>query len=319
MDYILQRTTGWYRSRLGKITGSAVGDIMPSGKSAPFTKTGYAYLNTVVAELLIAPTIYENDTFLEQYIDEVSVTSKAMRIGTEREDEALQLYSEITGGTVTATGSKQHPLLLYFASSPDGVIYDNSNPVGCIEIKCPKPNTFIEYLLNVHNAETLLDYNPKYYWQCVSHMAVTGAGWCDFIVYCPYMAQPLHIVRIHRNQNHERQLLERVRVAYDYITRQLKIGTFETTVSNNAPIDDVDASSASPTLDALTSSDDNKIAKADMKFIIEALNKLVDIHPSENLRQQNFVRRCKLLTWKLNRKLTPQTNLPLTINNHDKK
>lgn len=59
----LQRTLSWYRARLGKITGSSVGKIIPAGKSkgAPFTGTGITYLTQVASELTLSPDIINDD------------------------------------------------------------------------------------------------------------------------------------------------------------------------------------------------------------------------------------------------------------------
>lgn len=219
ISQIPQRTLDWYRDRLGKITGSCVGDLMGKGRGTEFTKTGLSYLNSVAAERMMPEVIIADDDLFSQYVYEVDVTNKAMRIGTERETEARDLYMEVKKKEVVETGSIQSSGLEGFASSPDGLVIDQSGAIeGTIEIKCPKPSTYFEYRTSVHDAESLLKVNPDYYWQCISHMEVTGAKWCDFIVFCPYNRMPLHIVRINRDEEAIKKLRERVTTANKYLT-----------------------------------------------------------------------------------------------------
>lgn len=216
-----QRSLAWYRARLGKITGSRVGEIFSAGraKDDAFSKTAKAYLTSVAAERLIPACIVEDDESFSAYLDETAVTSKAMRIGTEREAEARDLYADLTGQRVKETGCIPHPWMPSdFASSPDGLVMGNHSKVkGCLEIKCPKPATFMEYLSGVKTAEDLKRVNPLYYWQCMAHMDVTRAGWCDFAVYCPYISRPMHIVRIWRDEHEILRLQARLRLALDYV------------------------------------------------------------------------------------------------------
>lgn len=213
-----QHSLRWYRDRLGRITGSAVGDIFGKGRSKEdvFSKTALSYLASVAAERMIPDCIVADDDTFALYLDEVNVSSKAMRIGSEREAEARDLYRDITSCFIEETGCIQHPAIAGFASSPDGLVLDdarNGAVQGTIEIKCPKPATYLDYLSNVHSPDRLKALNANYYWQCMSHIAVTGALWCDFILYCPYNATPIHVVRIPRDPAAINELQSRVALA----------------------------------------------------------------------------------------------------------
>lgn len=214
-----QRSLNWFRDRLGKITGSQVASIFGKGRAKDdiFSKTALSYLTSIAAERMIPDYVVADDELFSIYLDEVNVTSKAMRIGTEREAEARDLYSEITGNQLQECGCIPHPEIIGFASSPDGLVMCNDAIEGTIEVKCPKPTTYLEYLYNVSSAESLKSVNADYYWQCVSHMAVTGAKWCDFIVFCPYISIPLHKVRIIRDDEEIRLLKERLSLALDKV------------------------------------------------------------------------------------------------------
>ncbi len=212
-----QGTLDWQRTRLGKITGSCVGNIIGRGRGADFSTTGLTYLKGVAAERMLNPAVVEDDVLFEAYLDETGTNTKAMRIGHEREAEARGLYATLTGFEVQETGSVSHPSIPGFASSPDGLV----GLIGCLEIKCPKVATAFGYVSEVHSAADLRKYNPVYYWQCVAHMWVTGRRWCDFTVYCPYLTKPLHTVRINADPAELTVLEDRVRMGLAYIDRLL--------------------------------------------------------------------------------------------------
>lgn len=301
---IQQRTPDWFRARLGKITGSAVGNIISKGKGADFTKTGLTYLNGVVAERILQPDIIADDDFFQTYLDEVNTTSKAMRIGTEREQEARELYAAVRNEQVEEAGSVEHPDIRGFASSPDGVIADGVVK-GVLEIKCPTPATYVNYLSAIQTAEDLKAVNSDYYWQCYSHMAVTGAAWCDFVAYCPYLKVPLHIVRINRDEEVISQLLERVRLALQYIdaTALNALKSLLELPESPRPSELEETPTQSEQLEP---DSEIRISKADLIFLAETLlPKLIEAFPIEkdDIRAENLIRRGKLLLNKLTTKL----------------
>lgn len=208
-----QHSLNWYRARLGKITGSSVGKIYGRGRGAEFSKTGYTYLNGVAGERMIPRDVVNDDIFFTQYVDETSTSSKAMRIGSEREGEARTLYSILFDVEVEETGCTAHPTIDGFASSPDGLVGAD----GVLEIKCPSPGVYMEYLTSVKTPSDLRSYNSEYFWQCVSHLMCTGRQWCDFVVYCPYNNSPLHRIRIEAQPEYFRDLKPRIISAIKYI------------------------------------------------------------------------------------------------------
>lgn len=208
-----QHSLNWYRARLGKVTGSCVGKIYGRGRGAEFSKTGYTYLNGVAGERMIPRDVVNDDVFFTQYVDETSTSTKAMRIGSEREGEARRLYSILFDVKVEETGCTAHPTIDGFASSPDSLVGSD----GVLEIKCPTPHVYMEYLTFVKTPSDLRSYNPEYFWQCVSHLMCTGRQWCDFIVYCPFNNSPLHRIRIEALPEYFRDLKPRIISAIKYI------------------------------------------------------------------------------------------------------
>lgn len=227
-----QRSNEWYKARLGNITGSSVGKLMSKGraKDAIFSATGISYLMQVAAERMIPIEVISSDEEFACYLDEVNVTSKAMRIGTERESEARELYTAVSENEVTENGSIKHPSIDHFASSPDGQVTENGIK-GCIEIKCPAPATYIDYLANIKDAEGLKAVKPEYYWQCMAHLACTGAKFCDFVAYCPYNVASIHIVRINRDEAAIAEMEDKVKKGLEFI---------DNIVNNNNPFADME-------------------------------------------------------------------------------
>ena len=213
-----QHSLQWYRARLGKITGSRVGVIYGRGRGAEFSKTAFTYLHSVAAERMIPEEVVQSDELFSQYVAETDVTSRAMRIGSEREQEARTLYSIISGFDVEEAPSFDHPEIPGFSSSPDGIVRDSGGDVaGALEIKCPSPHVYMEYLTKVQTPSDLRTYNPEYFWQCVAHIMVTGALWCDFAVYNPFNREPLHVIRINAEDEYISALRPRIETALEYI------------------------------------------------------------------------------------------------------
>lgn len=106
-----QRTIEWYRERLGLVTGSKVGVLMKSGRSKDkaFSDTAKTYINQLAGERALNPEIVNDDEMLKYYIDQTTSQSKAMRFGTEQEENARNLYVEQTGREVEEVGLCRHP------------------------------------------------------------------------------------------------------------------------------------------------------------------------------------------------------------------
>ena len=192
-----QHSLDWFRARLGKFTGSQVGRLMKSGrgKDEYFGKDAISYITEVVAERMLNPSVVMMDELFEEYLMQTTASSKTLAWGNDQEMNAKALYAKLRKVKITSCGAVE--LSKWFASSPDGLVLESN---GVVEVKCPTPKVHVEYMVNVHTAEDLKKVRPEYYWQCVAHMAVTGAEWCDWMSYCPFNKRPLHVVRINRDQ-----------------------------------------------------------------------------------------------------------------------
>ena len=217
-----QRSLDWFRSRLGNVTGSKASDIMTTSrkKDEAFGDTAKTYLKTLAFERTINPEVINDNEAFQEYLDEVNVTSKAMRIGTEREDDAVACFTDSFDEQyeVTEVSSCQHDTIPYFAASPDRILKDKqTGEIGILEVKCPTGGVHIGYKSEVKDAASLKTAKKEYYWQMVAEMSCTEAKFGIFLSYNPYSSYPVHVVYIERNEEDIKQLEERVILANQYV------------------------------------------------------------------------------------------------------
>lgn len=197
---IEQNSSEWLKSRISFFTGSRIGDLMTSGKKGEmFGKTALSYIYEVAAERNLLPKYIEDDYYFEIYQQQVSFSNKYTDWGHEVEEFAAERYQLVAGCELEECESIQHPTIPYFSASPDRIaIKDALRKV--VEIKCPLPKTFIEYMAEVKDNETLKAVNPKYFYQVQAEMACTGLDRADFVVFCPFLKHNIHIVEITRDE-----------------------------------------------------------------------------------------------------------------------
>ena len=225
-----QRTTEWYKARLGHITSSMVYNVMlqPTKKAQAegevFSETAKTYLYKVAAERNISEP-YLEDQF-DEWLDRTNIETRAMRYGTETEDLARSVYEfeRLEDGlSLIQAGFVRHDEIPYYGDSPDGVVVNKySFPVGCIEIKCPNSETWVKYKAMFAKGMSLKDVEEKYYWQCQSHMFCIGVQWCDFIYFDKMMKNSLKVVRVERNEEDVFAMKERIILANQFIENLLK-------------------------------------------------------------------------------------------------
>jgi putative phage-type endonuclease len=212
----LQGSLDWHRARLGHWTGSAIGKLMVSGrkKDEVFGDTAKSYIFKILAERSLSEKVVEDDEMFALYVEQTGIFNKAVQWGHDNEEEARRLYAELNKVEVTEVSSVEHLDIALYAASPDGCVKSTDK---VIEIKCPNPDTAIRYRYLIKDAESLKKVNSDYYWQVMAEMDCTGATACDFIVYCPFLAEPMYVVTIPRNDEAIATIHERNAEAEDYI------------------------------------------------------------------------------------------------------
>jgi exodeoxyribonuclease (lambda-induced) len=166
----LQATAEWRQARLGKVTASRISDLFGT---------------------LAVRENYLDDLFLERRngIAQVGYESEPMKIGKEREPEAIKFYQLETGLLVNEVGFVDHPTIANSGASPDGLV----GKAGLVEVKCPTPRTHLRTIRSV-----IVD--VKYIMQIQWQLACTGRAWCDFVSYHPdYIDQELWVRRVERS------------------------------------------------------------------------------------------------------------------------
>lgn len=232
--------------------------LKTAANASPFPDTTISYLYQVAAERNLRDVFVKDDDFFEQYLRRTTITSIAMQWGTETEAMARLQYQRETGNEVVEIGFHRHPTVDWYGDSPDGIVVDSESgkPLGGVEIKCPKSETWIRYrhefrkgqrlhdtyvkaYMEQHpevdadafvdsllpneqqidsiNLATLKRIKPEYYWQCQSHCACCDLDWCDFIFYDQMQKGEMCIVRIYRNDSDIDQMLKRIELANNFI------------------------------------------------------------------------------------------------------
>lgn len=201
-----QRELSWFRNRIGNICGSRVADIMKTGrkKGELWSDTAKSYILQVASERLFNPIFLNDDDVFQDYIDQTNHTTRAMQWGIEQEDAAKSLFMSMNNTdeqelVYAELSSCRHDTIPHFAASPDGLVYRRGEEGRyTLEVKCPNLNTYMKYRVSVHDATSLKETEPKYYWQVLAEMSCTGAVGAYFIVYCPWLTKPIHWARIER-------------------------------------------------------------------------------------------------------------------------
>ena len=179
-----QGTPEWLAERAGKVTASALSNVMMAKTTAGYQN----YLAQLVCERLTGQPV---DTF----------KSAAMEHGTETEPQARAFYELESGLEVVECGFIPHPLITMSGSSPDGMIGDD----GLVEIKCPQPAKHIKNMMG-----GAID---KGYWlQMQWQMECTDRVWCDFVSFNPSFPDHLQmsIRRVDRDVKCQDELREAV-------------------------------------------------------------------------------------------------------------
>ena len=175
-ENIIQGSQEWLNCRIGKVTASAVADVLAK------TKTG---VSASRGNYLIKLAIQRVTGQIEE-----SFTNDAMQWGIDNEDQARVAYEVASGNFVDQVGFVDHQIIDWFGCSPDGLVDTD----GLVEIKCPNSATHWEYFKTK-------EVPKKYFIQMQAQMSCTGRKWCDFVSFDPRMPErsQLLIIRVPRD------------------------------------------------------------------------------------------------------------------------
>jgi predicted phage-related endonuclease len=173
-----QRSPEWFQSRLGRLTGSAAGDmldVLKDGKSPGYKRRDL--LARLVCERLTG--MAQDDTYV----------NAVMQWGIDHESDALLDYEWRSGNLVRGTGFLSHTTLMV-GCSLDGDVNDFK---GIVELKCPKSSTHLSYWKAGGVPQTHMP-------QILHNLWISGAQWCDFVSFDPRFpeSKQLFIARVPR-------------------------------------------------------------------------------------------------------------------------
>lgn len=165
-----QGTDEWLVERAGKVTASALSNVMMAKTTAGYQN----YMADLICERLTGQPVE-------------AFKSAAMEHGNDTEPRARAFYELESGNDVQQCGFIPHPDLANSGASPDGLIGTD----GLVEIKCPQPNKHIK---NLMGGSIDKGYALQMQWQ----MECTGREWCDFVSFNPSFPSELqlHIQRV---------------------------------------------------------------------------------------------------------------------------
>lgn len=178
-----QQTDAWFESRLGKVTASRVRDVMAKGRGNAPSVTRQNYMMQLLCERLTGRR-------------EEGYTNAAMQRGNELEPFARMAYELFADADVVEVGLVDHPSIVGFGASPDGMVGDR----GLLEIKCP--NT-AQHIAVVQSGK----HDAQYEWQMLAQMACTGRDWVDFVSFDDRMPEALQYV-CHRYERDDKRIAE---------------------------------------------------------------------------------------------------------------
>lgn len=203
----------WFKEREGRITASNFGSVIKRKK-----EINEAFLKKIFPEHIAG-----------------KAKGQACEYGKKTEINAKHAYIK----HLTTEGINVHlhdcglvvnPEFPFLGASPDGKVCKNGGS-GIIEIKCP----FIARDIGIHDAVTKfrsksdfclrsvndvisLKRNHNYYYQVQGQLMITGASFCDFIVYTPLN---IHVETIYPDVSVMQAMLHKLAFVYKY--RQLPL------------------------------------------------------------------------------------------------
>lgn len=140
-----------------------------------------------------------HETLVKNLLNPKHFTSRYTNHGLKYEPIALEQYQKYMMSIRRPVQVFKSGLVIssdfpYLGASPDGKVVDPgcSNPFGLSEVKCPETKYLVtpldacsdsNFFLEEVNGMPKLKRTHKYYTQVEGLMGVTGARWCDFVVY----------------------------------------------------------------------------------------------------------------------------------------
>ena len=177
-----QQTEEWHKLRLGKFTSFDFHIFF--GNSTTKEKELFAK-----AAERITSRRSDSKNFSNKHIDR----------GNELQEDAILMYELQKNVKVESVAFVE--LNKNVGCSPDGLIGTD----GIIEVKCPDDPIFLKSCV-----KGIKGVIPTYKTQVQFAMYVTNRSWCDFIYYNPNFKDPIHVIRIDRDDDKIEEIKEQL-------------------------------------------------------------------------------------------------------------
>lgn len=173
-DTLEQGTPEWLEARRGIVTASTVGKLLTSTGKVASNETSRTLTDTLITERITG-------------LVEPIFPTRDMQRGTILEPFARDLYAEHYAPVREVGFGRLDTSTFTLGASPDGLVEDDREGPGGIEVKSPRARTHLRTLTEDRVP-------PHYIPQIQACMYVFGRAWWDFISYCPGL--PLYIYRV---------------------------------------------------------------------------------------------------------------------------
>jgi hypothetical protein len=171
----------WARKRIGRFTASEIWKLFTDPRSKADKDAGK--LSETAMTYVMEKAIEEYTGFRKKF------TSSAIEHGVSNEKEAFDSFCSMTGLPFTYCSKEYYPISPIAGASPDGVLYDNLEPIAVLDVKCPQPVTFFEELtwyLKSDKDDEFGGITKTYYYQLQFQMLATKTP-TSFLAY--YLAK----------------------------------------------------------------------------------------------------------------------------------
>ena len=163
--------------------------------------------------------------FLKTLFQKKNTYAISMEYGKRHEKDAKAKYlSKYPGRHIHECGLVVNNKFSFLGASPDGKVCDTDNGAsGIIEVKCPYRcrnltikqacDTIKQFMLHVDQSESKISLKREhlYYYQVQGQLMVTGAEFCDFVVYTQC---DLHVERIYPNVKLMENMIEKLAIFF---------------------------------------------------------------------------------------------------------
>ena len=163
-----------------------------------------------------------------------NIVTVDIKYGIDQEPNAISCYSKCKSVDVKISDLWIYKKYPHLVASPDGLIYENNDLVGIVEVKCLKilkghaREEFIDSLENgkisdqvkrqcfhVDGRNYVLKNSHSYYFQVQLQLLITEAKYCDFILYSN--VSDAHIERIYKDIKLQKRIVRSSKIFWSQV------------------------------------------------------------------------------------------------------